>query len=330
MAWLTDRKHPGRSVFLMCAAGVLVAASLIAAYLVACGAASWAAGSLVCRVIEQLPPWTLLAGIAAAPGVALGWYWRTDIHNEELSAAAEKGRAERFVKYAEMLGHNDASPMLGGIHGLKHLAVEDETRRGLVVDMLASFIRRHARRDLNAEELAGMREMQGADEHEEPPTLVAATAVEALSKLDATGADLRNVDLTLMVADLASLSMTDFRGARLCWAEFKAAKLSRSKFDGANCAKANFTDSDLKGATFERCNLWGANFFGADLADTDLRYAILANADLRGANLRGANLQGAALGGALISGALMTRRQFESAEGEPQDAAVWRPIGADE
>ncbi len=326
MAWPTDRKHPGRSVFLMCAAGVLVAASLIVTYLGVCGVGRSAAGSLVCRVIEQSPPWTLLAGIAAAPGVALGWYWRTDLHNEELSAAAEKGRAERFVKYAEMLGHGDASPMLGGIHGLKHLAVEDETRRGLVLDMLASFVRRHARRDFRAEEMAEMREQQGSDEREEPPTLVAATAVEALSKLDAAGADLRDVDLTLMVADRASLAMTDFRGARLYWANFKEAKLSRSRFDGATCAKANFQDSRLTGATLERCNLWGANLSNADLADTDLRSAILTNADLRGANLRGANLEGAALDGALIEGALMTRQQLETAEGEPQDAAVWRPI----
>lgn len=330
MAWLTDRKHPGRSVLLMCAVGVFVAASLIVAYLMACGAASWAAGSLVCRVIGQSPPWTLLAGIAAAPGVALGWYWRTDLHNEELSAAAEKGRAERFVKYAEMLGHSDASPMLGGIHGLKHLAVEDETRRGLVVDMLASFIRRHARRDRYSEEAAEMRELQGSDEREEPPTLVVATAVEALSKLGATGADLRDVDLSLMVADQASLAMTDFRGARLYWANLKATKLSRSRFDGATCSKADFTDADLKSATLDRCNLWGANFFSADLADADLRYTILKNADLRGANLRGANLQGADLDGALISGALMTRKQFESAQGKPQDVQVWSPIGADE
>jgi uncharacterized protein YjbI with pentapeptide repeats len=314
----------------MCAAGVLAAASLIASYLWACGTVHCGAGSHVCRIIQQSPPWALLAGIATLPAIALGWYWRTDIHNEELVAAAEKGRAERFVKYAEMLGHNDASPMLGGIHGLKHLAVEDETRRGLVVDMLASFIRRHARRDSNAEELADMRALQGSDEHEEPPTLVVATAVEALSKLDATGVDLRDVDLTLMAADRVSLAMSDFRGARLYWAEFKAAKLGGGKFDAATCSKANFTNADLKGATFERCNLWGANFFGADLADADLRFAILTNADLRGANLRGANLQNANFDGALIAGALMTRKQFESAEGTPQDQVVWRPIGADE
>lgn len=313
----------------MSALGLLAAALFIAAFLLACGGANWGDDSL-CGVVGKSPPWTFLAGVAAAPGVALGWYWRTDVQNEELSAATEKARAERFVKYAEMLGHTDESPRLGGIHGLQHLAVDDETRKGLVVDMLASFIRRHAHRDQDAEKWAEIQELHGSDEDERPPTLVVATAVEALSRLKATHADLRGVNLTLMAADGVSLTMTDFRGARLYLAEFKVAKLPGCKFDEGTCSKANFTDADLRGSTFGRCNLWGANFFSADLANADLRYAILANADLRGANLRGANLQGADLDGALIAGALMTRQQFESAKGNPQDLAVWRPIGADE
>lgn len=321
--WLTTRAEPRRSVGLMCGLGLVLVGLLAGSFWWVCGGCRCAAeGSSFCAVVARNPPWVLLGGLATLPGIALGWFWRTEERNQEFQNAAEAGRADRFVRYAQMLGP-DAVSTLGGIHGLKQLGIEDSKRRDLVRDTLCSFIRSRATRDNEAE----AHEHPEADDYPEPPHLAIVTSLEALSALRATGADLRDVDLEHLNARSIALVGAGLAGARLRSAVLPMASLSGADLFGANCRVADLTEADLSGSRLAEADFGYAKLVGANLANADLRRADLSNADIRGANFEGANLEGAKLDRATISGALLSQEQLTSTrEGPPQDLEDFRPV----
>lgn len=319
--WLTDRRRPGRSVLCMGWLGLVLASIAIALFSVGCARGGLTpASELFCKLAKGNPPWAFVAGLATLPGIALGWYWRTDSKNHELDGNEERARAEGFARYAQMLGNSDAST-LGGIHGLKHLGLDDARRRNLVSDTLCSYVKSRVQRDYEAEAHTY------PEEHEfpQPPHLTVVTAIQALSALHAPGMDLRDVDLeNLEIHDLV-LERADLRDSTLFQAKLPGAKMSRCKLDRANCYNIDLTEADLGGASFRETRLIKAILFGANLARSDLQGADFTNADLRGANLEGANLHRANLLGATIAGAILSQQQLASTEGTPQDAAVFAP-----
>ena len=90
------------------------------------------------------------------------------------------------------------------------------------------------------------------------------------NKIDLSGANLRNFNLTRTNLVKANLS---------------SANLSEADLDSADLTGANLVKADLSGA-----NLTNASLAGADLSKVNLTNASLAGADLSGANLTNANL----------------------------------------
>jgi uncharacterized protein YjbI with pentapeptide repeats len=308
----------------MCLLGGMAAGGLVFAQWWLCpgyGCADDA--TCVCCVVAKNPPWTLLAGLATLPAVALGWFWRTDERNQEFQNAEETGRADRFVRYAQMLGADNVSA-LGGIHGLTHLAMEDSKRRDLVRDTLCSFIRSKVTRDHEHE--AHEYPDPDRDAFPLPPALTISTSLEAISALRITGAGLREIDLDNLNAQSIVLVRADLRECRLRSAVLRGANLSGSDLTQANCRVVNLTGADLSGCRLLEADFGFAILSGANLRNADLRGANLGSAKLSGANFEGANLDNAKLDDALISGALLSAEQLESTEGEAADLAVFHPV----
>ncbi len=124
---------------------------------------------------------------------------------------------------------------------------------------------------------------------------------DAIQKLVANGADLREANLygaNLRGANLhgANLRKADLDGANLRGGNLREADLYGANPRGADLREANLYGANLRGANLYGANLYGANLYGANLREADLRGANLRGANLQGANLQGANLQGANLG----------------------------------
>ena len=104
-----------------------------------------------------------------------------------------------------------------------------------------------------------------------------------ITDVDLNRCTLRNMHLSAVNLENASLLKTDLQGAYLARSVFRSADLNGANLKHAFCFKADFTDTvlvgaDLRESTFENAVLRGAYVQGADLARADL-----TGADLTGA-----------------------------------------------
>ncbi|QSJ14298.1 pentapeptide repeat-containing protein [Nostoc sp. UHCC 0702] len=132
------------------------------------------------------------------------------------------------------------------------------------------------------------------------------TVGQFLSKVNLSGADLRQIDLSdadlsgadLSGADLyrAELGMVDLSYADLSYADLLDASFGEyADLTGINLTKANLIYTYLSQTILKGANLKGAVLRRADLSRADLSRADLSRADLSGADLSGADLSGADL-----------------------------------
>lgn len=128
----------------------------------------------------------------------------------------------------------------------------------------------------------------------------------SLRGLDASSAELVEINLPKANLSQANLSQADLSNANLNYANFNNANLSQAKLSGANLSHAN-----LSFACLSKVNLSSANLICADLSDANMSGVNLSHASLSGANhLGGANLKNAKvsiseLSGAFLEGAIM-------------------------
>lgn len=150
------------------------------------------------------------------------------------------------------------------------------------------------------------------------------TARELLSRVDASGFGLEDVDLFR-----ANLYRANLSGSNLFGANLSSANLSEANLISANLYRANLNSSNLSRTHLSGANLVDANLSGSNLTRTDLNSARLNGADLRDAILRKANLKladcnrvridSARLQSANLKGAKnLTQEQIDSAEGNSE------------
>jgi uncharacterized protein YjbI with pentapeptide repeats len=125
-----------------------------------------------------------------------------------------------------------------------------------------------------------------------------------LSRTDLSGANLRGVDL----------HNADLRGANLHGADLTYIKLRSTNLQRANLSRANLSGANLNGSYLSRINLSSANLCDATLSGADLRGTNLSGADLSGANLRHTNLTKANLPTANLSGVNLLKANLNGAD----------------
>lgn len=144
-------------------------------------------------------------------------------------------------------------------------------------------------------------------------------------RLDATGANLDETDI----------SEADFKGAKLSQINSWKLRAAGARFDGVDLSKAVLLECNFRGASFRRAKLLEASVKECDFSEADLSQANLSNATAHDSNFKNANLTKANFRGAkfcdvdfrgavleeadftdaIVDGAKLTDAQIRSAKG---------------
>lgn len=121
--------------------------------------------------------------------------------------------------------------------------------------------------------------------------------------------DLSGADLHGLIFKFATMTGTNFSGARLLDADMGGASLK-----GANFSKAQLSVVGDDGSISRKANLSGVgSLYGANFTEATLAGVDLSQASLQGANFTEANLQGANLLGARVQGTYFYKANLENA-----------------
>ncbi len=247
---------------------------------------------------------------------------------------------DRYTKAIDQLGSTALDVRLGGIYALERLMRYSPADQPTIVEVLAAYVREHARRNPAAasppssgpaaDVQAALTVLSRRPEHpSEPPLDLGTTCLN--------GADLSGARLTYANLGDANLGDANLGDANLSRANLGDANLTRANLGHATLTEATLTDATLTEATLSRANLTrailgdanltsanltGANLTNSFLGDANLTDAFLAAANLTGANLTGANLTGADLTGAEVTGARMDTNPASENEEGPDDEAT--------
>jgi Pentapeptide repeats (8 copies) len=197
---------------------------------------------------------------------------------------------DRFTKAIDHLGSSRLDVRIGGIYALERVARDSRSDHPTVMEVLASFIRRHSHEQWPLPRS----DHSPLPEQETRPDVQAALTVIGDRKVRQDG--WRHIFLNRAILPGALLFHTNLTNVRLVDADLT----------GANLTGANFTKANLTGAILHRANLTGANFTKANLSGANLSGAChdlgkklnFAGADLSGADFTDANLPDANYAGA--------------------------------
>lgn len=199
----------------------------------------------------------------------------------ELRTTLELQLADRFVQAVDQLGKENLELRLGGIYGLERIANRSEKFYGLSMDILATYVKEHARwRDHPASEAVQPTPKPAADVQ---------AALTVLGRRQRTYRDGESHRLDLRKLDLRRANLDD---AHLEGAILSGAHLEDATFNGAHLEEAILRDAHLERASFVGAHLEKAFFGGARMDGALLKEARLEQAYLNGTRLEGANLLG--------------------------------------
>ena len=258
---------------------------------------------------------------------------------DTVKATEEGNRQQRFKDAVEQLGHKTESVRMGGAHTLIHVALEVESWRQSIVEILCAHIQ------------CTTREKEYKKRYAKTPSteiqlLMRLLFVESILnekkfeklwmelKANLSGSYLRGIDLQdaqfqrarlqnaqfqgalLQNAQFqgARLTNTQFQRARLQNAQFQGALLQNAQFQGVQLQNAQFQGALLTNAQFQKAQLRNAQFQRARLQNAKFQRALLRNAQFQRARLRNAQFQRAQLRDAQFQGALLTNAQFQGAQ----------------
>jgi hypothetical protein len=202
---------------------------------------------------------------------------------------------ERFTKAVEQLGSDKLEIKLGGIYSLERTAHEEKNYHWPVMEVLTSYVRRHAARnpltEMESGEIAAHPELdiqaildvigRRSEDHRTDEEV-------EYGRIDLSNTDLRGANLQGAYLREANLQGADLEGAYLREANLQGANLEIADLQRAVLEGANLQEAFLVASNLERARLYEANLQGANLQRTYLK-----NADLLASNLYGANLEGA-------------------------------------
>ena len=231
----------------------------------------------------------------------------------------EGRRQERFRDAVRHLGNESESVRQGGAYGLFHLALEEESLRQSIAEILCAHIR------------GVTRESEYRKEYKTTPSTEVQSLMTLLfSKRDSESEESLKTFWKGITPDLSGgyfrgvkLKEAQFQGARFLETQFQGANLYKAQFQGANLLKAQFQGAKLPAAKFQRASLYeaqfqgaklpAAKFQGADLSESLFQKADLSKAQFQGAVLHEAQFQGADLSKTQFQGAILHEAQFQGA-----------------
>jgi uncharacterized protein YjbI with pentapeptide repeats len=220
-----------------------------------------------------------------------------DTSHETLRTSQAAQIAERFDRAIKNLSEDTKFELVvGGIYSLEGLARDWPQNGRVVLNALAAYIRRHAKRldnrqtydPLPAEVQMALAILGDRDITASLGGIPAERQIAAASPLDLSGVDIFGAKL-----NNSRFVNVSFAGSQLGQVRLERADLRRSSLHGAQMEHARLNGADLRGADLSYAHLTGAQLAGVCLDATtklfraDLTGAVLDGADLRGVDLRG-------------------------------------------
>jgi hypothetical protein len=223
---------------------------------------------------------TLIQGLGGAALLA-GLYFtaRTFQVNREAQAT------ERFTRAIDQLGNEKADVRLGGIYALERIAQGSKADYRPIMEVLATFVREHARWRPTPEDAKrpGVW-MTYTEDHrvwvpDPRPDVQAALSVLARRNRehDAPGHQFDFSDLDLRGHEFggAHFEGARFRGSHLEGASLRGAHLEGAYFDGTHLDFARLDDAHLDGAFFNYAHLEDTTLNGAHLDGVTIQLGTL-------------------------------------------------------
>jgi Pentapeptide repeats (8 copies) len=243
---------------------------------------------------------TTLLGALAGAG-ALGGLVYT---GRTYSLSREGQITDRYTRTVDQLGSTNIDVRTAAIYALERIMLDSRFDRLAIIDLLASFVRGHARgddisrpadRDPAIDTDAAFEELY-RQLFSIPYLIVRAYDVQAaVTILGRTPKPAGSEPIRLGDTDLirSYLYGVRFAGISLSEAHLEIAQLSRADLRDASLFRTRLVGAYLNETDLRRADLSGADLRRAELNRADLRQAILCGADLRLTVLDSANLQGA-------------------------------------
>ncbi len=230
----------------------------------------------------------------------------------ELSAEGQV--TDRYTRAIDQLGSGKSDIRIGGIYALERTAWDSVRDHGVIMDVLAAFIRRKTLRGGHPSDDWPSADVRAA------MTVIARRNVSAdRHPIDLHDANLRGIkldEMELKDAMLRNIVLEDVQmvNVNLGNANLTSANLQNANMDGADLTGADLTGADLTGADLTGVNLDGADLTGANLDDATLTGVHMVGAKLKNIVLRGAVLAGVDFSGADFSGGTLTQINFSGAK----------------
>ena len=265
-----------------------------------------------------------LGGVIGAVGVGLSLSRKRDEtkaaerDQDRLAIDRDANFTARYTEAIAQLGSEYLAIRLGGVYALERIAQDSVRDHGVIVEVLAAYIRNDAKTRRLSDGSPG-RAPDDRWDGDRPEDVTAAISVlsrivTGTPRLRLNGADLREVDFS-------DVNLTD---AVLCGADLSFARLGKAKLDSAHLDSAIFHGADLAAATLSDARLFEVDLVGADLSSADLTRAVLScssmrntkfdAATLRNAEIRNAPVKDSSFSDADLSGADLTGTDLETVD----------------
>jgi len=243
---------------------------------------------------------TLVTAVIVSGRVLTQFESQTNILQAQENIAKRQSTAEHFKNAVEHLGNEKQPVVLGGVHALHNLAVDNpQDYSQPVFEILCSFIREETRKtDYQKSVLTEIDSsdttQKAVDSSKQATSLIVIQTI--IDKLFRDKIELDEIDvitgnkLQLYQKHKANLSRAFLQGVNFENAYLEQADLSRADLEGANLSNANL----------QWANLFGANLQKADLSNANLQMTNLFDAKMWGANLFKTNLQKADIESAIF------------------------------
>jgi uncharacterized protein YjbI with pentapeptide repeats len=238
------------------------------------------------------------AGLAVLAGLLFTWRQVRDTRQGQVT--------DRYTRAIDQLGQPGPELRVGAIYALERIARDSAADRRTIVEVLAAFVRLHARLSPGTDGRSrppGLAARLAAAEapteplRERAPHIQAAITVLGrlhstdkrsrgwLSRVDLAGSDLSYSDLAE-----ADLHYSDLSQSFLLGADLTGADLTGSWFAGAMLERAHLHQADLRNAVLWQARLREADLTGGDFSGALLHAARLDQADIRGADFTAADI----------------------------------------
>lgn len=179
----------------------------------------------------------------------------------QLLQTKDKDVAEQINKTVTLMGDENEYVRIGAIYSIEQLASSHPESKGIVANILTSYVR----------STFPWKNNKLPDRKNE----VAQAALLVITKyvisthdgtVDLSKTDLRRIELDGKDLSKCTFIETHFEVAELPNSNFKGSTLTGSMFDGANLTGASFIGANLSHASFKGTTFNKTNFSGADLS----------------------------------------------------------------